>query len=42
MQNWKVNNKKFDYAQVEAMVTNVIHEIGIPAHIKGYQYIRRQ
>ena len=41
MQNWKVNTKKFDYAQVEAMVTNVIHEIGIPAHIKGYQYIRR-
>ena len=34
-------DKKFDYAQVEAMVTNVIHEIGIPAHIKGYQYIRR-
>ena len=40
MQNWKVNTKKFDYAQVEAMVTNVIHEIGIPAHIKGYHYLR--
>ena len=26
--------------RVEAMVTEVIHEIGIPAHIKGYQYIR--
>ena len=25
---------------VEAMVTNVIHEIGVPAHIKGYQYLR--
>ena len=22
------------------MVTEIIHEIGIPAHIKGYQYIR--
>ena len=22
------------------MVTNVIHEIGVPAHIKGYQYLR--
>ena len=22
------------------MVTNVIHEVGVPAHIKGYQYLR--
>lgn len=29
--------KTFD---MEAMVTDVIHEIGIPAHIKGYQYLR--
>ena len=29
MQNWKVNTKKFDYAQVEAMVTNVIHDLDI-------------
>lgn len=26
--------------RLETMVTEVIHEIGIPAHIKGYQYIR--
>lgn len=26
---------------METMVTDVIHEIGIPAHIKGYQYLRR-
>lgn len=25
---------------LEKEVTNVIHEIGIPAHIKGYQYLR--
>ena len=25
---------------IEAMVTSIIHEIGVPAHIKGYQYIR--
>ena len=25
---------------IETMVTNIIHEIGIPAHIKGYQYLR--
>lgn len=24
----------------ETMVTEIIHEIGIPAHIKGYQYLR--
>ncbi len=25
---------------IELMVTNIIHEIGIPAHIKGYVYLR--
>ncbi len=25
---------------IETMVTKTIHEIGIPAHIKGYQYLR--
>ncbi len=32
-------NKK-DENGVEALVTNVIHEVGVPAHIKGYQYLR--
>ena len=26
--------------KLENIVTNVIHEIGVPAHIKGYQYLR--
>jgi two-component system response regulator (stage 0 sporulation protein A) len=26
--------------RIDALVTEIIHEIGIPAHIKGYQYIR--
>ena len=26
--------------RLETLVTEVIHEIGVPAHIKGYQYIR--
>lgn len=26
--------------QLELRITEIIHEIGIPAHIKGYQYIR--
>ena len=40
----KVNayEKKEDYTErnLEADVTNIIHEIGVPAHIKGYQYLR--
>ena len=27
-------------ASLEATVTAIIHEIGVPAHIKGYQYLR--
>jgi len=27
-------------SSLEADVTNIIHEIGVPAHIKGYQYLR--
>ena len=25
---------------IETEITNIIHEIGVPAHIKGYQYLR--
>ena len=33
--------KEFTYENdLEIEITNLIHEIGIPAHIKGYQYIR--
>ena len=31
---------KKDQENLEALVTNVIHEVGVPAHIKGYQYLR--
>ena len=27
-------------SNMEALVTSIIHEIGVPAHIKGYQYLR--
>lgn len=30
-------NKK---QSLETQITNVIHEVGVPAHIKGYQYLR--
>ena len=29
-----------DSTSIESLVTSVIHEIGVPAHIKGYQYLR--
>lgn len=43
--NHKVNSvieNKSEYMQrnLESDVTNIIHEIGVPAHIKGYQYLR--
>lgn len=33
-----VNSQK--PVDLEALVTSFIHELGVPAHIKGYQYIR--
>ncbi len=32
--------KKNPSENLEALVTNIIHEVGVPAHIKGYQYLR--
>ena len=34
------NRGKEETVDVETLVTEMIHEIGIPAHIKGYQYLR--
>ncbi len=34
------DNSKKSEENLEALVTNVIHEVGVPAHIKGYQYLR--
>lgn len=33
-------NAEKSQENLEALVTNVIHEVGVPAHIKGYQYLR--
>ncbi len=37
-----IENKATAYIErnLEADVTNIIHDIGVPAHIKGYQYLR--
>ncbi|MBQ7416299.1 MAG: sporulation transcription factor Spo0A [Oscillospiraceae bacterium] len=32
--------RRGDKNNIETLVTNIIHEIGVPAHIKGYQYLR--
>src|SRR5690606_17200115 len=34
------NSNNIQGNSLEADVTNIIHEIGVPAHIKGYQYLR--
>lgn len=36
----EIENKENKEQNLEAMVTNIIHEVGVPAHIKGYQYLR--
>lgn len=33
-------NQEIKECNLEVDVTNIIHEIGVPAHIKGYQYLR--
>ena len=35
-----IENTKNKEDNLEALVTNIIHEVGVPAHIKGYQYLR--
>lgn len=37
LENVMVEKKEHD---LEKDVTDIIHEIGVPAHIKGYQYLR--
>ena len=32
--------RRGDKTSIESLVTGIIHEIGVPAHIKGYQYLR--
>ncbi|SFD52672.1 two-component system, response regulator, stage 0 sporulation protein A [Lentibacillus persicus] len=34
------NGKERKKRDLETSITNIIHEIGVPAHIKGYMYLR--
>lgn len=38
----KISNKNIDfhYNNLQVSITKILHELGIPSHIKGYQYIR--
>lgn len=38
--NNKTAKKERKKQDLEASITNIIHEIGVPAHIKGYMYLR--
>ncbi len=40
IKNTAVNLRNIKEENLETRVTNMIHEIGIPAHIKGYHYLR--
>lgn len=33
-------SSEFGIPDIESQVTKIIHQIGVPAHIKGYQYLR--
>ncbi|MBE5958040.1 MAG: sporulation transcription factor Spo0A [Lachnospiraceae bacterium] len=34
------DKKEYMEKNIEADVTSIIHDVGVPAHIKGYQYLR--
>ncbi len=37
---FSVDNQAINNRNLEMEITGIIHDIGIPAHIKGYQYLR--
>ncbi len=38
--DFKNQNKNNNATNLETRVTNILHEIGVPAHIRGYHYMR--
>lgn len=44
MTSWKKGGARVvrgaDAADLEVLVSDIMHQIGVPAHIKGYQYLR--
>ena len=37
---YQLNATTASTADIETQITKIIHQIGVPAHIKGYQYLR--
>ena len=37
---FNVHSSTFENSKLEAKITKMLHSLGIPSHIKGYQYIR--
>lgn len=35
-----INSHHIDEDNLESVITDIIHDIGVPAHIKGYNYLR--
>lgn len=40
LSNAAPSNEGYGASELETQVTRIIHQIGVPAHIKGYQYLR--
>lgn len=43
LSNWRLEKKKAEIsadADIDVVITEILHQIGVPAHIKGYQYLR--
>lgn len=40
IRDWRKSGEGRENISLEMVVTDIIHEIGVPAHIKGYQYLR--
>lgn len=41
--SWKgvsVSNRADSYEDLSVEITEILHQVGVPAHIKGYQYVR--
>ncbi|WMJ81872.1 sporulation transcription factor Spo0A [Clostridium sp. MB40-C1] len=40
IENEEIRTSSSEPLDLESEITNIIHEIGVPAHIKGYMYLR--
>lgn len=36
----RISSRRYSESSLEVTITDIIHQIGVPAHIKGYHYLR--